>query len=482
MQLLRKQLLATVTGLTLAFGSAAYGQVAVQKERPQDLQTVTQNYNTKDSKDLAALEARINKDRPAHTPRVVYIDPDHMSTWLQLTNNINAYPSMLAQYLSTKNVTSVNGPTLAGLSIASLGVQPAASVPQMSGAKGAELDGAACIVSPYNPSLPANLYLRKQFLLGNPSTGQAMDALSGRSLDVDITRPQMMEIINAREAWRCFDNVNTAQILSTTNFERVMALHRHETFADLGGLMQAVKDGAPPQLIEEFADFRAAMTGLTESPRGKVFKSGEAPFYGSVVYATYPALFELQARIDKMGVEKFRDMTPEQMRDMANDIVSHKTFSDKQGLQLMGVALMGADYFKSLEAGGAPKDKVDEARTFVVSVLKQRQTAITRAVKPAKPGEAYVELVPQELIYEMTARAIEGDKAVAANPDDLGARLKARQKLMDSVREKADADPAHGALIMQIMHGVFNSDPWLERGKPALPEPPPGRNIPMYKA
>ncbi|MEZ0260119.1 MAG: hypothetical protein ACAH80_03875 [Alphaproteobacteria bacterium] len=479
MKLLRKQLLATVTGLTLAFGSAAYGQVTTQKERPQDLQTVTQNYNTKDSKELAALEGRINTNRPSHTPRIVYIDPDHMSTWLQLTANVNAYPSMLAQYLATKNVTTISVPALAGIASASLSVQPAAAVPQLSGAKGEQLDGAACLVTPYNPSLPANLYLRKQFLLGNPSTGQSADALSGRSLDVSINRQQMAEIVNAREAWRCFDNIYTAQFTTTTNFDRVMALHRHETFADLGGLMQAVKDGAPTQLIEEFADFRAAMTGLTESPRGKVFKAGETPFYGSVVYATYPALTELQSRIDKMGVEKFREMTPEQMRDMANDIVTQKSLTDKQGLQLMGVALLGPDYFKSLEAGGAPKEKIDEARSFVVSILKQRATAIERAVKPAAPGEAYVELVPGEMIYELAARAIEGDKAVAANPDDIGARLKARQKLMDEVREKADANPAHGALMMQIMHGIFNSDPWLERGKP---EPPPAPKIPMHRA
>lgn len=482
MKLLRKQLLATVTGLTLAFGSAAYGQVTAQQERPQDLQTVTQNYNTKDSKDLAALEGRINKDRPANAPRIVYIDPDHMSTWLQLTNNANAYPSMIAEYLATKNVTNVAVPTLAAISVASIGVQPASAVPQLSGASGEQLAGAACIVTPYNPSLPAELYLRKQFLLGNPSTGQSADALLGRSLDVSINRQQMAEIVNAREAWRCFDNTYTAQILSTTNFDRVMALHRHETFADLGGLMQAVKDGASTQLIEEFADFRAAMTGLTESPRGKIFRNGEMPFYGSVVYATYPALFELQARIDKMGVEKFRAMSPEQMRGMANEIVTQKTFTDKQGLQLMGVALMGPDYFKSLEAASAPKDKVDEARAFVVGVLKQRAGAIERAVKPAKPGSAYVELVPQELIFELVSRSIEGDKAVAAKPDDIAARLKARQKLMDEVREKADANPAHGALMMQIMHGVFNSDPWLERGRPALPEPPPGRNIPMHRA
>lgn len=479
MKLLRKQLLATVTGLTLAFGSAAYAQAPAEKERPQDLQTVTQNYNTKDSKDLAALEARMNKDRPAASPRIVYIDPDHMSTWLQLTSNINAYPSMIAEYLTSKNVTNVNAPALAVISSASVSMQTVTSVPQIAGVKGEALAGAACIVAPYNPSLPADLYLRKQFLLGNPSTGQSTDALLGRSLDVDISRPQMAEIINAREGWRCFDNIYTAQITSTANFERVMALHRHETFADLGGLMQAVKDGASTQLIEEFADFRAAMTGLTESPRGKVFRQGETPFYGSVVYATYPALTELQSRIDKMGVEKFRAMTTEQMRDMAHDIVAQKSFTDRQGLQMMGVALLGVDYFKSLEAGGAPKDKVDEARAFVVGVLKQRGAAIERAVKPAKPGETYVELVPQDMIYELAARAIEGDKAVAANPGDIGARLKARQKLMDEVREKADANPAHGALMMQIMHGIFNSDPWLERGKP---EPPPAPKIPMHRA
>jgi hypothetical protein len=479
MQLLRKQLLATVTGLTLAFGSAAYAQEPTATERPHDLKTVTQNYNTKDSKELSSLEARINKNRPAHTPRIVYVDPDHMGTWLQLTSSASAYPSMIAEYLGSKNVTGLTMPQVATLTSASLAMQPVASVPQLRGVSGEALDSATCIVNAYNPNMPAELYLRKQFLLGNPSTGQQADALAGRALDVSISRPQMQEIINAREAWRCFDNVNAPDILAKQNFERVMALHRHETFADLGGLMQAVKDGAPTQLIEEFADFRAAMTGLTESPRGKVFKSGETPFYGSVVYATYPALFELQARIDKMGVDKFRQMTPEQMREMANDIVSGKTFTEKQAMQLMGVALMGADYFKSLEAGDAPAAKVQEARDFVTGVYKQRKAAIDRSVRAAKPEDVFVELVPQELVFAMVEQAIEGNKAVAANPDDIGARLKARQELMDKVREKADADPAHGSLIMQVMQGIFNSDPWLERGRP---EPPPAKQIPMQRA
>jgi hypothetical protein len=480
----RKALLASVAGLTFAFG-AANGAEAQQRTGPvTDLQTVTTLYQTKNSKALADLENRLNQARPANTPRIVYIDPDIMATWLQLKGSIELYPEMTAEYLNAKKVPPVSDAVLLGVATASFNIRPGAVVPQLTNPalSGEELGKTVCIVIPYNPNLPAEAYMRQSFGLANPKTGDEKDIMTGLKLKISISRQDMAEIVSAREAWGCFDTKFVTQVNQTRDFNRIIALHQTEVFKDVGGLMQAVKDGADPSLIDSFADFRATASGLTMRARGQLFSPADVPFYGAVIYETAPALHELKTRIDQMGVEKFRALPGEDMIKMAGDITAKSSMTAEQATHVMGFAMLGNGYFRSLEIAKADPAAISAAKGAVTASLKTHNDAIEKSIRPMTREEIAGSLVPQvtpQMSYDYLQREIFGDPGVQKDPDDPVARFRVRQELVDKTRELMDQHPEAEGVIRQVLQHIFISNPMMEK---APPPQIPAKRIPSAKA
>ncbi|TAL39719.1 MAG: hypothetical protein EPN97_01815 [Alphaproteobacteria bacterium] len=477
--------MASVAGLTFAFG-AANGVQAQQREKipVTDLQTVTTLYHTKDSKALADLENRLNQERPANMPRIVYIDPDIMAPWLQLKGSIQLYPSMTAEYLNAKKVPPLDDATLVGVATASFNMHPGAAVPQLRnpGLTGAELGKSTCIVIPYNPNLSADAYMRQAFDLANPKTGEKESIMTGLKLQISISRQDMAEIVDAREAWGCFDTKFVTQINQTRDFDRIMALHQTEVFKDVGGLMQAVKDGADPSLIDKFADFRATASGLTMRPRGELFSPTDVPFYGSVIFQTAPALHELKARIDQMGVGKFRSLSGEDMIKMAGEITGKSSMTAEQATHVMGFAMLGNGYFRSLEMVKADPAAIKSAKEAVVAALKVQNDAIEKSIRPMTREEiagSLVPLVTPEMSYDYLQREIFGNPDVQKNPDDPVARFRVHQELVDKTRALMDQHPEAEGVIRQVLQHIFISNPMMEK---APPPQAPSKNLPMLKA
>ena len=478
MKAFRRQLLATAAGLTIAFSGVTSAQAQDRKAPgPLPLSTITEQYHTKDSKALAELEARMNAEKPAGAPRIVYVDPDIMSTWLKSGGNVKDYGAMVVDYLAAKKAPLPPAPELAGIATASILQTPGADVPQLAhpALTGEQLAKTACIVAPYDPNMPANAYMTRAFMLANPQTGKSFDGVPGMKLNISFTRAEMEEIINAREAWGCFDTKFVTQVNQTRDFDQLMALHQSEVFRDLGGLMQAVKDGAGTDAIAKFADFREAVAGVTSRPRGQLFTATDMPFYGSIIYDTGPALTELKARIDAMGVDKFRALSGDDMVKLAEDITAKKSLTSAEATHIVGFSMLGPGYFRSLEISKADPAAVAAAKTAVSAALTRRNNAFQRSLAPMTPEEAAGAMVPlltQDNLDEYLQRQIFSDPAVRMNPDDPAARLKLRQELIDQTRALMDAHPDKAGIIQQVLHGVFRSNPMMEKAPPPQPAGP----------
>lgn len=474
-------LLATVAGLTLAFGAVTNvrAQEPAEKKKPDDLATVTQLYQTKESKTLSAFEAHVNKSRPSGTPRVVYVDPDIMGTWLQLRGNVQAYPGMIAEYLQSKKADPLPPGTLGAVAATSFTMRTGSAPPQLAqpGLSGEALQNASCVIIPYNPNLPAEAYMRGAFQLANPVTDAEADALEGKKLMISIDRQQMMQIVNGREAWGCFDTKYVTALNGAEDFERIMALHRMEVFKDVGGLMQAVKDGADPALIAEYADFRATLSALTASPRAAIFQPGDVPFYGSVIYETSPALLLLSDTIERMGVGKFRSLSGDAMKTMAEEIVAQAALTTDEATHMMGFAMLGPDYFRTLQVAKADPAVIKAAQEFIVETVTRQSEAGERSVREMTPEESARQLVPlitPDMTYTFLQNQIFGNPDVQKDPDDPVARFKVRRELIDKTRDLMDKHPEAEGVIRQVLQGIFNSNPLMDRApppKPAGPQP-----------
>lgn len=492
----KKILLTTATSLTLAFGGAVATAQTNQPPAPGAAQTETvqkntltfselqQSYATRASQRLAALEARVNKDRPADAPRVVFADPDQISTQLQLRQTpVPQFPQLVQEYLTSKKVSGLSPDELLAISQTSFSMQSAGFAPQAlrPGLTGAALHAASAVVVPYNPNLSAQDYMKQAFVL-RAADGSATDALQGGQLNISITREQMADIVGAKGAWRSFDTRYLPTIgAANKGFDQIIVLHKTETFSEVGALMQSVKDGAPASLIGEYANFKGTLVALTENARTKLYDSDNNAFFGAIVATTYPALFELQARVEKMGVENFRKLTPTQLRDMAYDITEKTALTPAQATHLSGVAALGDEYFRILVQNKVDGPATDEALQFVRSAYEFKAAIVEKTVAGPDMAEALKQLfgggapeTPQVApwqMFDLIQAKIYSDPNVAKNPGDVKALLNARRALIDDARDLLDKNPEKADGMRQILQGIFTSDP-LFRQSPPRPQAP----------
>jgi hypothetical protein len=386
---------------------------------------------------------------------------------------------MTAEYLAAKKVPQLPAPLIMGIATASATQTVGAAVPQLTNPhiSPADLAKSACVVTPYDPNMPADGYMAQAFGLANPHTGKTFPGITGMKLNISFSRQDMEEIVNAREAWGCFDTQFVTQVNQAKDFGQIMALHHREVFKDLGGLMQAVKDGAGTDAIAKFADFRETVAAVTATPRGQLFTATDLPFYGSVIYDTGPALRELKTRIDAMGVDKFRQLSGDDMLKLANDITTKNSLSEADATHRIGFNMLGAGYFRSLELAKADPAAVEAAEQSVAASLERQDSAVKRSLSPMSEEDMKKYIVPlltPQAAYEYLQSEIFSDKAVQKNPDDVTARLRVHRDLMDKTRDLMDKHPDQESIIRQVLRGIFLSNPMMEKAPPPKPAPVKG--------
>ncbi len=468
MILSKKALLAGSAALTAFFGAAAQTTEA-EAASPAivaEVKTVTANYSTKSSRALAALEAQINAGKPAGTPRVVMVDTDQMSTFVHLNQNLHNFYEAMTFYIGDKTKLAVDPALAFNAAKAAVNGQTVALHPHHANPalSGKALENSTCVVIPYFPNQRALTHIHKNLTVVNPQTGTVTLPVTGKVVDPAITDTQMEQITNGREAFRCLDTDYTKKINRGANAtETLMALHKAQVFSDTGGLLLAIRNGADPALAGKFAQYRAAHVGLTEPGRALTLQPNLPEFYGSATYSTWNALAQVQAQVEKMGVAKFRQMPLAAMVKMAKDITEQSSLTQKELTHVLAYMVQGEKYLETLKA----KPEEHEAATRFLALraksVSDSMLAILREPTDAEKKDA-PPLSPAMLTELLTVNILQNPEVQKAG-STTEAKLAARARLVDELREMMSSLPEKADFAHKLLQGVTSSDP-LVRTKP----------------
>lgn len=462
MSFLKKTLLAGAAGLALSFGAAA----AQKDEKPVTVGDIAAQYKTKASKALAGIETALNAGKPAGTPQVVFTDIDQLSTWLQATGDLNGFYPAVVDYIGAKTRRDVDPETALEAAKAlfelrgNLGFHPQLQNQALSGKA---LEESACIVIPHIPGQTVAGHFNLRLVIQNgAATGINV---SGDVFDAGLTNAELENIMNAAEGFRCLDTRYTKNFNTAANIlERAVFMHQSQVFSDLGGVMMAVRQGGAPALADKLAHFRAAEITLTEESRVLLLDARNPNYAASTTLYTIPALQELQARIEKMGVEAFRKLPVSELVEMAHDITGKKSLDMAEIGHALGYMELGQAHFEQLARGGFPAAQIAQGRNFVTRRLKTLSDMTEKAMRaPTEAEKASVPQLTAEMLGIVIDQHIEQHADVKKSPNSLAALLKARAELTDKMRDLLQTDPSTAAFTNQVLRAVFTSDPLLRQ-------------------
>lgn len=264
---------------------------------------------------------------------------------------------------------------------------------------------------------------------------------------INVATKELGDFVNAHETWHCLD---IRYIRDTGDgLAGAVKQHRAEMFADIGGVMEGIRNGADLTLIDKAAAVHATWAFLTGPAHAKTPEESDTHFL-SIVYATQDGLNALKTRIAKMGVRNFRQLDREQMRALDYEITDAycRTYEQARGLQT---------YYAT---GHTPATSM-----LLVTRLKAIAAA---AVRDATPAElAAREKTEQEalnsgglteklILEKLHSRARElGGAASFAN------QLAARQEMTDSLRDKLLRDPSSEHVTEAQLKLPLYTDPHL---------------------
>lgn len=463
MSLMKKALLAGAASLALSFGASADAQ---KSGGPVSVGDITSQYSTKASKALAGLEAALNAGKPAGTPQVVFTDFDQLSTWLQATRDMQGFYPAVIEYIGNKTGRDADPEVALAAAKAlfemrgNLNLHPQLQNPELAGKA---LENSACVVVPHVPGQTVAAHFNARLVV---RSGDAVGLnLSGKVFDVGLANAELESIANASEGFRCLDTRYTKNFKTATDvLERAVFLHKSQTFSDLGGVMMAVRQGGAPALADKLAHLRAAEITLTEQSRVLMLHAADPNFVASATNYTIPALQELKARIDKMGVDKFRKLPVSELVAMAYDITDKKSLSRTEVGHVLGYMALGHKHFEQLAQGGVPAAQIAQGRNFVTLRLKSLSDMTEKALRdPTEAEKASVPQLTPEMFSIVVEQHIENHPDVKKNPKNLAALLKARAELTDKMRDMLQTDPDVAAFTRQVLRAIFTSDPLLRQ-------------------
>lgn len=404
------------------------------------LSTIMSDYNTSASKRLRSLEDEFNKTRAPGAPAIVFIDYDHVSTWYSLAEGPESLDKAIGDYLQVRTGKTYDAEMLNDLARAMDALQPVA----FTTGKG---NPGPCIVVPEYPGFGLHDFLTTGFKV------DGVDQLRGKVLDLHITAQEFGDYANAHEAWHCTDMKFRTD---TEGFGLVRAVkeNRAETFADIGGVMEGIKNGANLTLIDKVAAMRATWIYSTGPARAKEVPDTHPDHFKSIIYHTHPGLYALKERIQEMGMEKFRAMSRADMREMAYEITAQNslTFVEAASLQT---------YYTTGRITGGAGPAVTRLQDIAESSVRSPTAAEKLAMQQdAAAAEKITAAGDSALVVAMRARAEELGGQSFVN------QLKARQEMTDRLRDQFSAGKARKSGEAQLKSLLY-SDPHL-----TLPKPP----------
>ena len=106
-----------------------------------------------------------------------------------------------------------------------------------------------------------------------PVSGSAKPiSLAGKTVTINMSTKEFADFVNAHESWHCLD----IRYMRDTGdgLEGAVKQNRAEMFADIGGVMEGIRNGADLTLIDKAAALHATWTFLTgpahaKTPRGE---------------------------------------------------------------------------------------------------------------------------------------------------------------------------------------------------------------------
>ena len=309
-------------------------------------------------------------------------------------------------------------------------------------------DGAgSCLVVPEYPGISFDSFYAASFRIG-PS-----DLLAGKTVVIDMSTKEFADFANAHESWHCLD----IRYMQDTGdgLEGAVKQNRAEMFADIGGVMEGIRNGADLSLIDKAAALRATWAFLTGPTHAKSSTESDQHF-ASIVYATEDGLDALEARIEKMGVDNFRKLDREQLRALDYEITDDYclTYAQAQALEA---------YYATGQAPAAALPRI--AR------LKAIAAASVRAATPA-------ELAARERIAQEASNNGGLTEAVTAGSAS-GARARTGQRHV--VRQPVagaagnDRQPARQTPPRSILGARNGSAAQAAALHRSSPRTPPGR-------
>ncbi len=224
----------------------------------------------------------------------------------------------IGDYLTAKTGRSYDAPTLALL----------AQTMNNKGAEGivTQSDGGACLVVPQDPGISFDSSYASVFKV------DVTDLLGGKTVSIHMSTKEFMDFVNVHESWHCLD---IRYIKDTGDgIEGAVKRNRTEMFADIGGVSEGIRNGADLTLIDKAAALRAAWVWLTGHTHAKTPDDNNQHFE-SIVYTTQGGLLALKARIEEIGIDKFRQLDREHVRQLDYEITDADclTYSKAQGLE-----------------------------------------------------------------------------------------------------------------------------------------------------
>ena len=426
----RKLLLATTAGLAILFAGAARGAPAQDQAGPAPtVATVMADYNTAATEHLKQVSADFNKGQPKGAAPIVYIDYDQVVTWAQLQgDNPKAYEKAIGDYLKAKTGRVFDDQTIEKVFNAMNAQQPAALTPN---------DGVAgaCIVVPEYPGSSFDSYYAAGFQIGDKLL------LKDKVVTLNLSSQEFADFAVSHESWHCFD----IRYRDDTGSGLAGAVkdNRAEMFADIGGVMERIRAGADVSLIDKIAAERATWVYVTGHARTQL-PENDPGRYMSIVYNTHPGLYALKARIAEMGLDNFRKLSRDQMRDLDYEITDAHALNFLQAAGLQG-------FYTSGKAPVGIQSDVAQLKSIADKSLRRatRQEIAARAAENAAPAAG------ASLTEQIRSRA-----AALGDAGSLANQLKARKELTDSLRQKLSGAPAGGG-TQNLVNELFLSSPRL---------------------
>jgi hypothetical protein len=393
-----------------------------------------QDYDTAASRHLRSLEADFNQALPSGVPPIVYLDYDVIATWFGMREGPATVERAIGDYLEAKTGRRYDAATLSQLAKAMNSLDAEGIFRPQDG-------GGSCLVVPQYPGISFNSSYAASFRVG-PS-----DLLAGKVVAIDMTTKDYADFVNAHESWHCLD----IRYMQDTGDGLAGAVKRNraEMFADIGGAMEAIRNGADLALIAKAMALHATWAFLTGPAHAKLpAESGQ--HFGSVVYTTEDGLEALKARIEKMGAGNFRKLNREQLRALDYEITDAQclTYAQAQALEA---------YFATGQALPAALPRVARLKAIAgASVRAATPAELATRERTEKEAANNGGVSEPSLLEKLRGRARELGSAT-----ELVGQLRARQELTDSLREKLLLDPSSERVTEAQLKLLFYTDPHL---------------------